>query len=264
MINPKKSLGQNFLIDKNVIKKILSIVNIKNKNIIEIGTGTGNLTNEIVNCEPKKLILIEKDTNLVKFLKEKYKAKKNIKIINDDILKIKLDDEINKNTIVFGNLPYNISTQILIKFVKLKFWPPKFNKLIFMFQKEVAERILAKHNTSKYGRLKIISNWRLKVSDSFQVSKNCFFPKPKVDSAVLFFEPITNKHYKIRDINNLEKVTQVFFSKKRKMINKAFLQLFGNTSNLLNKLNLNLSLRPSQIKEDHYYKITEFYEKYKK
>jgi len=132
-----------------------------------------------------------------------------------------------------------------------------------MFQKEVAERILAKYNTSKYGRLKIITNWKLKVSDSFQVSKNCFFPKPKVDSTVLVFEPITNKNYKIKDINNLEKVTQVFFSKKRKMINKGFLELFDNSSNFITKFNLNLSLRPNQLKEDHYYKITEFYEKYK-
>jgi 16S rRNA (adenine1518-N6/adenine1519-N6)-dimethyltransferase len=263
MIIPKKSLGQNFLIDKNVIKKIVSLTDNKNKNIIEIGPGTGNLTNEIVNCEPKKLILIEKDENLTKFLNEKYKKEKKIEILNDDILKIKLENKINKNTIVYGNLPYNISTQILVKFIKLKLWPPKFDKLIFMFQKEVAERILAKYNTSKYGRLKIITNWKLKVSDSFQVSKNCFFPKPKVDSTVLVFEPITNKNYKIKDINNLEKVTQVFFSKKRKMINKGFLELFDNSSNFITKFNLNLSLRPNQLKEDHYYKITEFYEKYK-
>ncbi len=264
MITPKKSLGQNFLIDKNVIKKIISVVNLKNKNIIEIGPGTGNLTNEIIKKEPKKLILVEKDINLYQNLKHKYKAKKKIEIINKDILKFKIENKIDKETTVFGNLPYNISTQILVQFIKFRVWPPKYEKLVFMFQKEVAERILAKYTNSKYGRLGIITKWRLKVIDSFQVSKNCFFPKPKVDSTVLVFEPIVNNVCKIKEINNLEKITQVFFSKKRKMINKGFIKLFKNYSTLSSKLNLDLSLRPNQVKEDYYYKITEFYEKYSK
>ena len=133
-----------------------------------------------------------------------------------------------------------------------------------MFQKEVAERILAKHNSSKYGRLSIIANWRLKVTDSFSVSKNCFYPKPKVDSMVLVFEPIINKIYKIKDINNLEKITQVFFSRKRKMINKGFSKLFKNSLIFSKKLKIDLSYRPNQISKDHYYKITECYEKYGK
>ncbi len=264
MIYPKKSLGQNFLIDNNILKKIVSITNIKNKNIIEIGPGTGNLTNEIIKNEPKKIILIEKDVNLFKLLEEKYKTKKNIEILNKDILETKIENKINKNSVIFGNLPYNISTQVLVQFIKLKIWPPKYEKLIFMFQKEVAERILAKYNTSKYGRLGIITKWRLKVIDSFQVSKNCFFPKPKVDSTLLVFEPTINKIYKIKNLDNLEKVTQVFFSRKRKMINKGFLELFKKNKYLSLKLKIDLSLRPSQIKEDSYYKITQFYEKNKK
>ena len=262
MLNPKKSLGQNFLIDRNIIKKIVLLGKIKKYDVLEIGPGTGNLTNEILKCEPRKTILVEKDSKLCQILKEKFKLKKDIEILNNDILNLNIENKISKDCVVFGNLPYNISTQILVKLIKLKIWPPKYKKLIFMFQKEVAERILAKHNSSKYGRLSIIANWRLKITDSFGVSKNCFYPKPKIDSTVLVFEPIVNKAYKIKDINNLEKITQVFFSKKRKMINKGFAKLFPNSVLFSRKLKINLSHRPSQISRDHYYKITECYEKY--
>jgi len=133
-----------------------------------------------------------------------------------------------------------------------------------MFQKEVAERILANHNSSKYGRLGIIANWRLKITDSFNISKNCFYPKPKIDSTVLVFEPIINRIYKIKNINNLEKITQNFFSKRRKMINKTFFKLFGKSVIHSKKLKINLSHRPSEIRKEYYYKITEYYEKYRK
>jgi len=108
MIFPKKSLGQNYLIDKNVIKKIISSVTIKNKNIIEIGPGKGALTSEILNKKPRSLCLIEKDYNLYENLKRKYSTKKNIKIYNADILKFDLEKIAKNNEIIFGNLPYNI------------------------------------------------------------------------------------------------------------------------------------------------------------
>ena len=262
MLKPKKSLGQNFLIDKNIIKKIVLLNKIKDSDILEIGPGTGNLTNEILKYKPKEIILIEKDSSLCQALKDKFKLRNDIKILNNDILSFNIENNINKDSFIFGNLPYNISTQILVKLIKLKVWPPKYKKLIFMFQKEVAERILAKHNSSKYGRLSIIVNWRLKVTDNFGVSKNCFYPKPKVDSKVLVFEPIVNKNYKIKDINNLEKITQIFFSRKRKMINKGFMKLFKDSALFSKKLKINLSQRPGEISREQYYKITQYYEKY--
>ncbi len=127
-----------------------------------------------------------------------------------------------------------------------------------MFQKEVAERIIAKYNTSKYGRLSIISNWRLSLIDHFNISKNCFYPKPKVDSTVLILKPKVNKSYKIKHILNLEKITQIIFSKKRKMINKNIKSIFGKDYKVFN---FNLSDRPSNLKPDDYYRMTEFYEK---
>ena len=129
----KKSLGQNLLIDKNILKKILSLTSFKNKNVIEIGSGTGNLSTEILKSIPNKLICIEKDKIFAKNLKTLFKNKKNLSVLNGDILKLNLKKLISEGTIIIGNLPYNISTQILIKFIRFNPWPPKFSKLIFMF-----------------------------------------------------------------------------------------------------------------------------------
>ena len=144
MLKFKKSLGQNFLIDQNIIKKITSLETIENQSIFEIGPGTGNLTSSIVNKKPKSITLIEKDKRFYYELKNKFQINKNYRIINDDILNYNLNAHNNENVIVFGNLPYNISTQILAKFIGVKRWPPFYSKMILMFQKEVAERILAK------------------------------------------------------------------------------------------------------------------------
>ena len=133
----KKSLGQNFLVDKNIIRKIINITSIKNKNIVEIGPGYGSLTDEILKKKPKLISIIEKDFFLYNQLKSKYSNIKNIKIYNADILDFDLEKIVKNNSIIFGNLPYNISSQILVKIIKFKKWPPKFDNLIFMFQKGV-------------------------------------------------------------------------------------------------------------------------------
>ncbi len=256
----KKSLGQNFLIDKNIIDKITSLDVIKNKNIFEIGPGDGSLTNYIINKKPKNIILVEKDLRLFEFLKKKYFSNKIIKIFNDDILNFDIEKKICSNTIIFGNLPYNISSQILVNLIRFKKWPPNYQKLILMFQKEVADKIVAKVNTKNYGRLSIITNWRLKVVKRINISKTCFYPVPKVDSSVLVFEPIENKSIVIKDIKNLEKITHYFFSGKRKMINKAFSKIFKNYKSISRELKIDLSFRPSQLKENDYYKIVEYFE----
>ena len=137
----KKSLGQNFLTDKNIIKKIISSTTIKNQNIIEIGPGTGALTNEILKQKPKSLRIIEKDINLAKELQNKFPKTKNLKIYNEDILKFNLEKIIKQKTIIFGNLPYNISSQILIKILRFKNWPPNISDIIFMFQKNWEKKL---------------------------------------------------------------------------------------------------------------------------
>ena len=256
----KKSLGQNFLIDKNIINKIINLVTIRNKDIIEIGPGRGALTEEIIKKKPKSLSLIVKDFFLAENLKKKYSNFNNIKVYNSDVLKFDIEKITTKNTIIFGNLPYNISSQILVKFLKFKKWPPKFNDLIFMFQKELGKKIIGVYPSSDYGRIAILSNFRLNVLNKFYVSPNCFFPKPKVTSMVLHFRAKKKNSFTIKNISNLEKVTNILFSNKRKMINKNIKKIL--TENKINDIqDLKLNLRPSDINPEVYYKITELYEK---
>tara|TARA_Y100000992_G_scaffold246774_1_gene178192 strand:+ start:284 stop:1063 length:780 start_codon:yes stop_codon:yes gene_type:complete len=254
----KKSLGQNFLIDKNVIRKIINSTKINGKDIIEIGPGTGALTGEILKREPKSLSLIEKDKYLVEKLKLKYLKNKFVKIYSADILNFKLEKICKKNTTIFGNLPYNISSQILVKLLRFQ-WLPNCSDIIFMFQKELGEKIIGKFPSKKYGRISILTNYKLEIIKSFLVSPNCFFPKPKVNSMVIHFKPKKQKLFKIKKIKNLEKVTNVLFSNKRKMINKNLRKILSD--NKINKINnLKTDLRPTDIKPEIYYRITELYE----
>ena len=187
MIKSKKSLGQNFLTDKNILEKITNVTSINNKTIVEIGPGTGNLTSFILKKNPKKFYVIEKDNDLVINLKDNFKNQ--ITIIHDDVLKIDETTLFKDKVTVFGNLPYNISTEILSKWIinlKDNFW---FDHLVLMFQKEVADRIIAKFNKSSYGRLSILSNWKLNIEKICDIKSESFSPKPKIDSSLLFFSP---------------------------------------------------------------------------
>ena len=259
---PKKSLGQNFLIDNNIIKKIVEIGEINNNSsIIEIGGGYGSLTKLLLNKNPKKLVVIEKDIKLSNLLKFKFKKFKNVKILNNDILEIIQNKISNKNIIVYGNLPYNISTKILSSLILLKKWPPWYHTLILMFQKEVADRIIAQTNTKDYGRLTILSNWRLEIKKHFDISNNCFFPKPKVASTVLSFTPIKKNYFKLENPKNLEKITHLFFSKRRKMINKTVKKILKKDKLIFDNLNINLKQRPGELKKEFFYNITRLYEK---
>ena len=257
MIRAKKSLGQNFLIDREVLEKITNVVQIKDKTILEVGPGTGNLTSFILKKNPKKMFVIEKDDDLAINLSETFKDQ--LTIINDDILQVD-ENLIFKNKVtVFGNLPYNISTEILSKWItqtKDEFW---FNNLILMFQKEVADRIIAKFNTSDYGRLSILSNWKLNVEKICDIKPESFSPRPKIDSSLLFFSPKKN-FFKIKNPKNLEKVTRIFFNHRRKMLKKPFNQLFNGDQRVLNELKIDLNLRPQNLDFDTYYQLTCAYE----
>ena len=257
MIRAKKSLGQIFLIDREVLEKITNVVQIKDKTIPEVRPGTGNLTSFILKKNPKKMFVIEKDDDLAINLNETFKDQ--ITIINDDILQVD-ENLIFKNKVtVFGNLPYNISTEILSKWItqtKDEFW---FNNLILMFQKEVADRIIAKFNTSDYGRLSILSNWKLNVEKICDIKPESFSPRPKIDSSLLFFSPKKN-FYKIKDPKNLEKVTRIFFNHRRKMLKKPFNQLFKNATEVSQKFDIDLNLRPQNLTPEIYYKLTKEFE----
>ena len=256
LLKPKKSLGQNFLIDKNIIEKIIHSAKIKSGDIVlEIGPGTGNLTKFIIAQNPKKIFLIEKDENLANFLEKQYLNK--VSIIKKDILKIPYEFYSEKRFLILGNLPYNISTKILSEWCLNK--NLNVSKMILMFQKEVAERILADVNSKDYSRITILSKWKFDIRKITDVKPNSFFPKPKINSSVLEFIP-KNKIHEIKDPKNLEKITKVFFSQRRKMINKPINILFKKFKFDYKKLNLHPSDRPQNVDISKYLKIVNEYE----
>ena len=258
-IKAKKSLGQNFLVDKNIINKIISVGDIKKNDVVlEVGPGTGNLTENILQKKPKKIFVVEKDEKLVKSLFEKFENK--IIIINDDILKISENLISDDKLVVFGNLPYNISTKILTKWITNVNQRTWYKYFILMFQKEVADRILATTNSKNYGRIGIISNWKLKVEKIIDVNPSCFSPKPKIKSTLLKFTPKDN-YFKFKNSKNLELITRIFFNQRRKKIKKPFNKIFNISLDMSKKLNIDLNLRPQNLSPDIYYMITKEYEK---
>ena len=253
----KKSLGQNFLIDRDVLEQIVATVDITDKEILEIGPGSGNLTTYILKKKPKKVYVIEKDDDLALLLKDQFNNE--IEIINDDILNISEDKISDKRLTVFGNLPYNISTEILAKWIVnmgVNVW---FESLVLMFQKEVADRIVAASNTSKYGRLSILSNWKLNIKKIIDIKPQSFSPRPKIDSSLLLFTPKEN-FFELENAKNLEMITRVFFSQRRKMLKKPFNQVFKNAKEVSVKFNINLNLRPQNLEAEMYYKLVKEYE----
>ena len=256
-IKPKKSLGQNFLIDREVLEKIVDTVEIANKEVLEIGPGSGNLTTFILKKNPKKVYTIEKDDDLALLLKDKFANE--ITIINDDVLKISEDKISNQKLTVFGNLPYNISTEILSKWIvnlNKNFW---FESLVLMFQKEVAERIIAESNTSKYGRLSILSSWKLNVKKIIDIKPQSFSPRPKIDSSLLLFTPREN-FFELKDAKNLEMITRIFFSQRRKMLKIPFNKVFNNAKEVAEKFDIDLNLRPQNLEPEMYFNLVKEYE----
>ncbi len=222
MRKAKKSLSQNFLIDKNISKKILSYTIIKDRNVLEIGPGYGFMTDTIIKKKPKKLYLIEKDIFLINYLKDKYQDNKNIIIIENDILKYNLSNF--KDLVVISNLPYNVSTKIILYLFNFN---KNIREMVLMIQKEVADKFDYNfNNMNKYKFLtKIVSNY----SKCFEVSSNVFFPKPKVLSTVVKFKFIKDKI----ELEKAKKFSNMIFKNVRKKINNNI--KIKNNNTLLNK-----------------------------
>ena len=240
-----------------MLEKIVSITDITNKEVLEIGPGSGNLTTYILKKKPKKLYVVEKDDDLAILLKEKFDTE--IEIINDDILKVSESTISDQKLSVFGNLPYNISTEILSKWILnigSNFW---FESLVLMFQKEVADRIISEFNNSNYGRLSILSSWKLNVKKILDIKPQSFSPRPKIDSSLLLFTPKEN-FFKLKDPKNLEKITRIFFSQRRKMLKKPFNQVFDNGKEVAEKFGIDLNLRPQNLEPEVYFKLVKEYE----
>ena len=257
-IKPKKSLGQNFLIDKNILNLIVESGAINEKDVLlEVGPGTGNLTEQLLLRKPEKLIVVEKDKNLASNLKDRFEKK--ITIINDNILDVNEEEFSNNKMIIFGNLPYNISTQILVKWIRLKNLNRLCKKFILMFQKEVADRIIAGTNDKNYGRISILSSWRMNIKKIKEISPKSFYPSPKVKSTILLLEP-KSTYFNIQNPKNLENITNVFFNQRRKMVKKHLKILFENFEEISKKFEINLNQRPQNLSPLIYFKLCNEYE----
>ena len=230
----KKRYSQNFLIDKNILNKITKLINSENLNILEIGPGNGKLTDGIILKKPSLLTLIEIDSDLIKYLSQKYLFNKKVNLINADILDYEIKDYYQ---LIISNLPYNISSQILVKLSTMSKQP---DTLILMFQKEFAQRLLDKKLNSINSLIKCFYTIKL----NFNVSKNCYRPIPKVDSSVLTFNKLKKKIININEINKFIIFKRNLFSHKRKSL-KNLLKKY----NLKNEFNLNLRVEDLNLDE---------------
>ena len=249
----RKKWGQNFLRDPNSITKIINLIGPQKKDVIlEIGPGDGALTGAM-HHKAAHVHAVEIDPLLVEYLsKKKYE---NVTIHESDILDWDLSI-LNEDFKVVGNLPYYISTPILFKFLEKMNW----QQMIFMFQKELADRIIAKPNTSNYGRLTILTNWKFTVKKLFDISPNSFFPKPKVTSTLLFLRMKENFNL-FKQPENLEKITKIFFNQRRKKIKNKFKRLFDNYEEIAENLGIDLNCRPQNLKPEVYYNLVHELEK---
>ena len=239
-ITTKKSLGQNFIFDKNLLIKISNSIKSKSTNsIIEIGPGLGTLTDFLYKKKYKQLILIEKDIRLIQFLKKKFNETK-ITILNIDAINFNYNINSLKHSIIVGNLPFNVSVDLLYLWTKYKNWPPQHDKMVLMFQKEVANRIMALPKNKSYGKLSVVIQSRYKIKKLIDVPASAFTPRPKVDAIILEFTPFND--FGLIDINKIDKVAKDAFSQRRKKIK-------NNMSNYLTEIK-NLSINPDLRPED--------------
>ena len=251
----KKKYGQNFLINKEIIKKILTDIKINSQDILEVGPGNLALTKPIIDKLPNKYVGIEIDKNFETKINDQQILSK---ILFDDALKINERSLFhNQSFSIISNLPYNISSQLLIKWCILQNDHHCINEMILMFQKELGERILSDCNSKKYGSLSVLVQAFFNIKRKVIVSKECFKPIPKVESIVLHFLPLKKNRIKKEKFTNLQKITKFFFNERRKKNKKKIQKLFNET--IINNYNLQkyFDLRAENLNKDLYYKFTE-------
>ena len=248
----KKSLGQNFLINKTILKKISSLKDFKNQEVVEVGPGKGYLTEFLIKKKPSKLILIEKDRQLETVLTNLIKNKSiKIKLIIEDALKISIN-KLSKNKIVLiGNLPYNIATTLILNWLR---YIHSFESIVVMVQKEVASRLSAKEKTKHYGRTSVLVQVVADVKIKFDVAPENFFPKPKVHSSVI--EIIPKEKIKF-NYKKLDKLLKLSFMHKRKTLKNNLSKISSNIEEKIFKCGINPALRPEEISPNQFIKLSE-------
>ncbi len=259
---PKKKFGQNFLTDQTVIERIISTAGqLEDKSILEIGGGSGNLTKHLLNAKPKKLLVIEIDKDYIKVLR-KILDSKNVQtiLISKDILQTDIYSYFSEPPVIFGNLPYNISTKILAKLLEPRKDKKNWEKLLLMFQLEVAKRIVATPNTNEYGRLSLFSQFHSHPSLEFHIPKNSFFPVPKVESALVKFQKNVKNYDEVNTVL-FQEIIKKSFQGRRKMIKNTLKKSYSNISSILEKCNIPDTSRPENITLQQFFELTKAIDK---
>ena len=261
-IEQKKKFGQNFLTDQLVIERIVSIAGqLENKSILEIGGGSGNLTKHLIKAKPKNLIVVEIDKDYVEILSKILQSSSvETNLISKDILKTDIYSYFSEPPVIFGNLPYNISTKILAKLLTPSNGESKWEKLFLMFQLEVANRIVAKPNTKQYGRLSLFSQFYSFPSLELQIPKTSFFPIPKVESALVKFQN-NYKYYQKHNGALFRDIIKESFQGRRKMIKNTLKTNYKNIIELLAICDIPENSRPENITLRQFCHLTDAIEK---
>ena len=254
----KKSLGQNFIFDLNLLDKIASSAsNIENNNVLEIGGGIGSLTRAILKKNPKKLITIEKDDDLITILKELQDYYPNYQIIHHDALKIGHQEVFDEPFSIIANLPYNISTKLLINWLKIIAQNQLINQMVLMFQKEVALRICASINSKQYGSLSALSQYYCNVKYLFDVKPSCFIPPPKVTSAIIKLTP-KKLDYKV-NFDDFEKFVRSCFANRRKTLKNNLKNILPDCGSVLSDLGIKENVRAENLTIEEFVELFGFY-----
>ncbi len=251
----KKTLGQNFLLDQNITDKIIRL-SLQNQNlkdfaqsyVFEIGPGPGGLTRAILSANPKELTVIEMDERCISIMEEMQEKTGNIlKIINGDALQTDIKELSSTPQHIISNLPYNISVPLLIKWLKEI---NNYSSMTLMFQKEVAERIMAPIKSKDYGRISVLSQLQCHIEHLMDLSPNCFTPAPKIWSSVLLFRPKENT-LSSEQISKIEKLTTLAFGQRRKMIRQS-LKSISNLEDKCQQLNIPLTARAEELTPEQF------------
>ena len=244
---PKKKFGQNFLKNKDLLKKISELKDFENKLVLEIGPGTGALTEYLLKKQPKKLIAIEKDEELKPFLlKIQKKYLVNFEIIFQDALRYEYSKFEGKKIFLVANLPFHIATTLVIKWLK---YIENFESIIVMVQREVAERLSAKVSTKFYGRTSILVQLHSEVKKVFDVSPENFHPKPKVNSSVIELSPKSNLNF---NYERVDKLLKICFAQRRKKLKNNLNKISYSNLEKIIKSGIDLNLRPQDISIENY------------
>ena len=252
-LRAKKSLGQNFLLDLNLTSKIARYAgNLDQFDILEIGPGPGGLTRSLLNEGARKVVAIEKDSRCIEALEEiQATFPGRLKLLQGDALSTNASEHLADPVRIIANLPYNIGTELLVRWLTSKTWPSFWQSMTLMFQKEVANRIVASPGSKAYGRLSVMSQWRCDAKIAFNVPASAFTPPPKVESTLVHFESLKEPKFPA-EVEVLEFVVSKAFNQRRKMLRGALKGYFQNVEEGLLSIGILPTKRAEEITVQEY------------